>query len=83
MLSDAETIVTKTESTMDVNPPESTAIIIQASIRGYLVRRALLKSKNVAKLQVVVRGHLVRRHVIGASRRVQAITKKLKINFQI
>jgi len=32
-----ETIVTETESKVDVNPPESAVIIIQASIRGYLV----------------------------------------------
>ncbi|RHN44072.1 putative IQ motif, EF-hand binding, P-loop containing nucleoside triphosphate hydrolase [Medicago truncatula] len=70
-----EIIITEIESTMDVNPPESAAIIIQASIRGYLVRRALLKSKNVVKLQAVVRVHLVRRHDVGASRCIQAITK--------
>jgi len=70
-----EKIITAIESTVDVNPLESVAIIIQASIRGYLVRRALLKSKNVVKFQAIVRGHLVRRHVIGALRCVQAITK--------
>ncbi|KEH19663.1 IQ calmodulin-binding motif protein [Medicago truncatula] len=69
------TIITEIESMVDVNPPESAALIIQASIRGYLVRRALLNSKNVVKLQAVVRGHLVRRHAVGASRHVQAITK--------
>lgn len=70
-----ETIVTETESKVDVNPPESAVIIIQASIRGYLARRALLKSKNVVKLQAAVRGHLVRRHAVGTLRCVQAIAK--------
>ena len=69
------TIITEIESTVDVNPPKSAVIIIQSWVRGYLVRRALLNSKNVVKLQAVVHGHLVRRHVVGASRRVQAITK--------
>jgi len=75
MLGDAVTIIIETESTMDVNPLESATIIIHASIRGYFVHRALLKSKNVVKFQVVVPGHLVRRHVVAALRRVQVITK--------
>lgn len=38
-------------------------------------RRALLKLKNVVKLQAAVRGHLVRRHAVGTLRCVQAIVK--------
>ncbi|KAH6780183.1 hypothetical protein C2S52_011420 [Perilla frutescens var. hirtella] len=54
---------------------ESTVILIQAAIRGYLVRRVLVKQKNIIKLQAAVRGHLVRRHAIGTLRCAQAIVK--------
>ncbi|CAL5205837.1 unnamed protein product [Lathyrus oleraceus] len=70
-----ETIVTETEDKADVNLLESAVIIIQASVRGYLAQRALIKSKNVVKLQAAVRGHLVRRHAVGTLRCVQAIVK--------
>ncbi|CAI8606557.1 unnamed protein product [Vicia faba] len=70
-----ETIVTETEDKADVDIPESAVIIVQASIRGYLAQRALIKSKNVVKLQAAVRGHLVRRHAVGTLRCVQAIVK--------
>jgi hypothetical protein len=59
-----EKVITEIESTVDFNPSESAVIIIQASNRGYLVQRALIKRKKVVKLQVVVRGYSVRRHVI-------------------
>ncbi|KAK9164412.1 hypothetical protein Syun_005314 [Stephania yunnanensis] len=70
--------VTATEDTRDeVNHKieEFVIIIIQAAVRGYLARRALLKIKSAVKLQAVVRGHLVRRQAIGTLRCVQAIVK--------
>ncbi|KAK9129576.1 hypothetical protein Sjap_010063 [Stephania japonica] len=70
--------VPATEDTSDVvnhKIGESVIIIIQAAVRGYLARRALLKIKSVVKLQAVVRGHLVRRQAIGTLRCVQAIVK--------
>ncbi|CAK8571015.1 unnamed protein product [Lathyrus sativus] len=70
-----ETIVTENEDKVDVDIPESAVIVVQASIRGYLAQRALIKSKNVVKLQAAVRGHLVRRHAVGTLRCVQAIVK--------
>ncbi|XP_061356471.1 protein IQ-DOMAIN 32-like [Gastrolobium bilobum] len=71
----SETIVTETEGKVDVNQPESVVIIIQAAIRRFLAQKALLKSKNVVKLQAAVRGHLVRKHAVGTLRCVQAIVK--------
>ncbi|KAK2452306.1 IQ-domain [Trifolium repens] len=71
----SEKIVTEAEGKVDVNPPESAVIIVQTAIRAYLAQRALLKSKNVVKLQAAVRGHLVRRHAVGTLRCVQAIVK--------
>ncbi|KAE9600136.1 putative IQ motif, EF-hand binding, P-loop containing nucleoside triphosphate hydrolase [Lupinus albus] len=71
----SETIITETESEVDVNKAESYVIIIQAAIRGFLAQRELLKSKNVVKLQAAVRGHLVRQHAVGTLRCVQAIVK--------
>ncbi|KAF7829597.1 Protein IQ-DOMAIN 32 [Senna tora] len=71
----SEKFVTETESKVDTNPPESVVITIQAAIRGFLARRALLKFRNVVKLQAAVRGHLVRRHAVGTLRCVQAIVK--------
>ncbi|GAU26885.1 hypothetical protein TSUD_02880 [Trifolium subterraneum] len=71
----SEKIVTEAEGKVDVNPPESAVIIVQTSVRAYLAQRALLKSKNVVKLQAAVRGHLVRRHAVGTLRCVQAIVK--------
>lgn len=38
-------------------------------------QKALLKLKNVVKMQAAVRGHLVRRHAVGTLRCVQAIVK--------
>ncbi|KAF5189884.1 Iq-domain [Thalictrum thalictroides] len=54
---------------------ESFAIIIQTAIRGYLSQKALVKIKNVVKLQAAVRGHLVRSQAVGTLRCVQAIVK--------
>ncbi|PIN04322.1 hypothetical protein CDL12_23145 [Handroanthus impetiginosus] len=54
---------------------ESSIIIIQTAIRGYMARRVLLKQKNIIKLQAAVRGHLVRMHAVGTLRCVQAIFK--------
>ncbi|KAI9113306.1 hypothetical protein K1719_015831 [Acacia pycnantha] len=71
----SESVVTETESKVDVNPPESVTITIQAAIRGFMAQVALLKLKNVVKLQAAVRGHLVRRHAAGTLRCVQAIVK--------
>ncbi|KAG5033823.1 hypothetical protein JHK87_008733 [Glycine soja] len=70
-----ETNVIETEEKVDVNPPESEVIIIQAAIRGLLAHRELLQLKKVVKLQAAVRGHLVRRHAVGTLRCVQAIIK--------
>ncbi|XP_042007361.1 protein IQ-DOMAIN 32-like [Salvia splendens] len=63
------------ECSVDATPKESSAIVIQAAIRGYLARRMLLKQKNVIKLQAAIRGHLVRRHAVGTLRCVLAIIK--------
>ncbi|XP_061350843.1 protein IQ-DOMAIN 32-like isoform X2 [Gastrolobium bilobum] len=71
----SEIHVIETESKVDVSPPESTVIIIQAAIRGLLAQRELLLLQNVVKLQSAVRGHLVRRQAIGTLRCVQAIMK--------
>ncbi|KAF6136144.1 hypothetical protein GIB67_030192, partial [Kingdonia uniflora] len=54
---------------------ESTAIVIQAAIRGYLAKKELVKLKYVVKLQAAVRGHLVRGQAVGSLRCVQAIVK--------
>ncbi|KAK7352266.1 hypothetical protein VNO80_17685 [Phaseolus coccineus] len=70
-----ETNVIETEKKVDVNPPESDVIIIQAAIRGLLAQRELLQRKKVVKLQAAFRGHLVRRHALGTLRCVQAIIK--------
>ncbi|KAG4389149.1 hypothetical protein AAZX31_06G024100 [Glycine max] len=70
-----ETNVIETEEKLDVNPPESDVIIIQAAIRGLLAQRELLQLKKVVKLQAAVRGHLVRRHAVGTLRCIQAIIK--------
>lgn len=59
----------------DATPNESSAILIQAAIRGHLARGVLLKQKKIVKLQAAVRGHLVRRHAVGTLRCVQAIVK--------
>ncbi|KAK4782108.1 hypothetical protein SAY86_016210 [Trapa natans] len=66
----------KNESAMDVEIEESTIVLIQSSVRGFLAQRKILKlKKNVIKLQAAVRGHLVRRHAVGTLRCVQAIVK--------
>ena len=54
---------------------ESAAIAIQVAVRGFLAQRALLKLKNVIKLQAAVRENLVRWHAVGTLRVVQAIVK--------
>lgn len=59
----------------DATPNESSAILIQAAIRGHLARMVLLKQKKIIKLQAAIRGHLVRRHAVGTLRCVQAIVK--------
>jgi hypothetical protein len=58
-----------------VNPDESVIVVIQASIRGFLAQKEMVKLKNVVKLQAAVRGHLVRRYAVGTLRCVQAIIK--------
>ncbi|KAJ4966471.1 hypothetical protein NE237_018320 [Protea cynaroides] len=65
------------ENTCKIDPilEESVAVVIQATIRGYLAQRNFLKLKNVVKLQAAVRGHLVRREAVGTLRCVQAIVK--------
>ncbi|XP_057766071.1 protein IQ-DOMAIN 32-like [Salvia miltiorrhiza] len=62
-------------SSVDATPKESSSILIQAIIRGYLTRRMFLKQKNIIKLQAAIRGHLVRRHAVGTLRCVLAIIK--------
>ncbi|KAJ7957845.1 Protein IQ-DOMAIN 32 [Quillaja saponaria] len=68
-------LVAEIESKAVVNSKESVVIVIQASIRGFMAQRELLKLKNLVKLQAAVRGHLVRRHAVGTLRCVQAIVK--------
>ncbi|KAK4778900.1 hypothetical protein SAY86_006428, partial [Trapa natans] len=66
----------KNESAMDIEIEESTIVLIQSAVRGFLAQRKLLKlKKNVIKLQAAVRGHLVRRHAVGTLRCIQAIVK--------
>ena len=72
----SETVVAyENESKVDVNVDESAAIAIQVAVRGFLAQRALLKLKNVIKLQAAVRENLVRWHAVGTLRVVQAIVK--------
>lgn len=68
-------IVTESENKGDVRVEESVVIAMQAAIRGFLAQKALLKLKNVVKLQAAVRGHLVRGCAVGTLRCVQAIVK--------
>lgn len=68
-------VVTEKESRIDANVEEIAVISIQAAIRGIMSQMALLKLKNVVKLQAAVRGHLVRRHAVGSLRCIQAIIK--------
>ncbi|KAF5175385.1 Iq-domain 32-like [Thalictrum thalictroides] len=69
--------LTTTEDTTKIsyNLDEASSIVIQAAIRGYLAQRALLKLKNIVKLQAAFRGHLERRQAVGTLRCVQAIVK--------
>ncbi|PIA57236.1 hypothetical protein AQUCO_00600164v1 [Aquilegia coerulea] len=69
--------IATTEDTTKIsyNLDEASSIVIQAVIRGYLAQRALLKLKNIVKLQAAFRGHLERRQAVGTLRCVQAIVK--------
>ncbi|XP_059638221.1 protein IQ-DOMAIN 32 [Cornus florida] len=72
----SETVISTEEDTkVDVNLDESVIVVIQVAVRGFLAQRALLKLKNLIKLQAAVRGHLVRRHAVGTLRCAQAIVK--------
>ncbi|XP_010459666.1 PREDICTED: protein IQ-DOMAIN 32-like [Camelina sativa] len=68
-----DVVIIRKGSEEDVD--ESAIVIIQAAVRGFLVRRELLRSKKVIKLQAAVRGHLVRSQAMGSLRCVQAIVK--------
>ncbi|KAE9458606.1 hypothetical protein C3L33_09472, partial [Rhododendron williamsianum] len=68
-------VATEDDKLHHVNPDESVIVVIQASIRGFLAQKEMVKLKNVVKLQAAVRGHLVRRHAVGTLRCVQAIIK--------
>ncbi|PSS19821.1 Protein IQ-DOMAIN like [Actinidia chinensis var. chinensis] len=59
----------------DVKRDESDIVALQASIRGFLAQREMLKLKSVVQLQSAVRGHLVRNHAAGTLRCVKAIIK--------
>lgn len=63
------------ENRTDSTPDEAVVIIIQSTVRRFLAQRALLKHKNIIKLQAAVRGHIVRQHAVGSLRCVQAIVK--------
>ncbi|XP_062101178.1 protein IQ-DOMAIN 32 [Humulus lupulus] len=68
-------VTTESEAQTDDKLDEAVVIAIQTAARGFLAQRALLKHKNVVKLQAAVRGHLVRKHAVGTLRCVQAIVK--------
>ncbi|CAL9215594.1 unnamed protein product [Arabidopsis halleri] len=65
----------ESDENVDEELDESVVVVIQAAIRGFLVRRELLRRKKVIKLQAAVRGHLVRSQAMGSLRCVQAIVK--------
>ncbi|XP_009803493.1 protein IQ-DOMAIN 32 [Nicotiana tabacum] len=72
----SEPITTRVnDSKADLILDEQEVLVIQTAIRAFLAQRALLKHKNITKLQAAVRGHLVRRHAVGTLRCVQAIVK--------
>ncbi|KAI3432027.1 uncharacterized protein J3R85_007691 [Psidium guajava] len=68
-------VAAEPETVATFSVDEATVIFIQATIRGFLAHKALLKLKSVVKLQSAVRGHLVRSHAVGTLRCVQAIVK--------
>ncbi|XAR61679.1 hypothetical protein NMG60_11016166 [Bertholletia excelsa] len=68
-------VISEDNKKCDDNPDESVIVVIQASIRGFLAQREMLKLKNVIKLQAAVRGHLVRRQAVGTLRCIQTIIK--------
>ncbi|XP_030527145.2 protein IQ-DOMAIN 32 isoform X2 [Rhodamnia argentea] len=72
----SEAVVAAEPETVDAfSVDEATVIFIQATIRGFLAHKALLKLKSVIKLQSAARGYLVRSHAVGTLRCVQAIVK--------
>ncbi|PON34693.1 P-loop containing nucleoside triphosphate hydrolase [Parasponia andersonii] len=44
---------------------EQAAMIVQATFRGYLARRAFWALKGIIRLQALIRGHLVRRQALA------------------
>ncbi|XP_015613760.1 protein IQ-DOMAIN 19 isoform X1 [Oryza sativa Japonica Group] len=49
------------------------AVMIQATYRGYLARKALCALRGLVKLQALIRGNLVRKQATATLRRMQAL----------
>ncbi|KAH0449354.1 hypothetical protein IEQ34_023154 [Dendrobium chrysotoxum] len=72
---ESEQVTDKSTVKVDYNIREDVAVVVQASIRGYLAKRELEKIKNVVKLQAAIRRYLVRRQAVGTLRCMLAIVK--------
>ncbi|KAH9625457.1 hypothetical protein KSS87_008120 [Heliosperma pusillum] len=72
-LNSAATSEDATAASFTVDEP--VAIILQASIRGFLTRQGFLHLRNVVMLQAVIRGHLVRRNAVETLYCIRGIAK--------
>ncbi|KAL0904126.1 hypothetical protein M5K25_026200 [Dendrobium thyrsiflorum] len=72
---ESDQVTDKSIVKVDYNIQEDVAVVVQASIRGYLAKRELEKIKNVVKLQAAIRRYLVRRQAVGTLRCMLAIVK--------
>ncbi|KAI0488169.1 hypothetical protein KFK09_027996 [Dendrobium nobile] len=72
---ESDQVTDRSTVNVDYNIQEDVAVVVQASIRGYLAKRELEKIKNVVKLQAAIRRYLVRRQAVGTLRCMLAIVK--------